>query len=321
MPDQTRTRTAVTGIRPQVDELIRLRFAARGLALTPRRPVGATTVGVYRSRFRGRGVDYLESRNYQPGDDIRNMDWRVTARTGKPHTKLFQEERERPVIVLLDCGPSMFFGTRQTLKSTLAAHLAACIGWAAVQHGDRIGAFGFAADMHQEMRPVGGRRGALALIRHLLAWLQPPVHASELADALASHTSERAGQALTLALKRLRHVTRPGSLVFILSDFYGLNQDTRRHLSHLCRHNDVAACQIYDPIEIQPPPPGVYPISNGVQSGLLNTLARDSRQRYQDYADQHFEQLRQMTRQLGMPLQSAATTDDPVVIMQRLLNV
>ncbi len=304
----------VSGIYPQADDLISLRFAARGLSLMPQRPVSATTAGVYRSRFRGRGVDYLESRSYQPGDDIRNMDWRVTARSGKPHTKMFQEERERPVIVLLDCGPSMFFGTQCSLKSIFAARLAACVGWAAVQHGDRIGAFGFAADRHQEMRPVGSRRGALALIRHLIKWYQPPTGG----DALAAHSVEQAGQALTDALKRLRHVARPGSLVVMISDFYGINPDTRRHLSRLRNHNDVVACQIYDPIEMQPPPAGVYPISNGQQHGMLNTRGQRAQQRYQDYINDHFEQLKQVNRQLGIPLQRASTTDDPLSIIKQL---
>jgi len=307
---------SIAGIHPQVDELIDLRFIARGLSLAPRKPVSATTAGVYQSRFRGRGVDYLESRSYQAGDDIRNMDWRVTARSGKPHTKLFQEERERPVIVLLDCGASMFFGTQCSLKSVLAARLAACIGWAAVQSGDRIGAFGFATDRHQEMRPVGGRRGALGLIRHLVDWLQPPADSS----ALAAHNTNSAGQALTDALKRLRHVARPGSLVVIISDFYGINQDTRRHLSRLRNHNDVVACQVYDPIELQAPPSGVYPISNGQQTGMLNTRGERAQQRYQDYIEDHFQQLKQLNRQLGIPLQRAATTDEPLDVVKRLFR-
>ncbi len=307
---------AVAGIYPQADELIAMRFAARGLSLMPQRPVSATTAGVYRSRFRGRGVDYLESRSYQPGDDIRNMDWKVTARSGKAHTKMFQEERERPVIVLLDCGASMFFGTRCSLKSILAARLAACVGWAAVQHGDRIGAFGFASNRHQEMRPVGGRRGALNLIRHLVDWMQPPVDG----NSLAGHSVEQAGQALTDALKRLRHVARPGSLVVMISDFYGINPDTRRHLSRLRNHNDVVACQVYDPVELQPPPAGVYPISNGREHGMLNTHGQRARQRYQDYVDVHFEQLRQINRQLGIPLQRAATTDDPLAVIKQLFS-
>lgn len=302
------------GIYPKTDELIKLRFAARGISLAPQSPASAATSGAYRSRFRGRGVDYSESRRYQHGDDIRNMDWRVTARTGKAHTKLFQEERERPVIILLDCGSSMFFGTQQSLKSILAARLAATVGWAAVQRGDRIGAFGFSTDRHQELRPVGGRRGALTLIRHMTDWFEPP----ENANALPVHNPVMSGEAFTHALKRLRYVVRPGSLIVMISDFYNINHETRRHLSRLRSHNDLVACQVYDPVEMQPPPAGVYPISNGENTGMLNTRGQHAQQRYQDYINDHFDQLQQLTRQLGIPLQPASTTDDPVRVIKRL---
>ena len=210
----------------------------------------------------------------------------------------------------------MFFGTRKILKSIQAARLAASVGWAAVQRGDRIGAFGFAADRHQEMRPIGGRRGALRLIRNLQDWLAPPVTA----DALTMQSMEASGQALTQALKRLRHVARPGSLIVMISDFYSINTDTKRHLSRLRNHNDVVACQVFDPIEQQPPPPGTYPISNGNQQGVLSTRGQNARQRYVDYMQQHFAHAKHVTRQLGIPLECAATSDDPMVVIQRLFR-
>lgn len=113
-------------------DLIGLRHEARALSLGSRRPVASALAGPHDSRFRGRGMDYRESRHYQPGDDIRNMDWRVTARAGRPHTKVYQAERERPVVVLADFGATLFFGTRGTFKSVAAARTAALIAWAAV---------------------------------------------------------------------------------------------------------------------------------------------------------------------------------------------
>ena len=118
-------------------ELIELRRHARKLDLTRRRPALAQLAGNHASRFRGRGMDYQESRAYQPGDDIRNMDWRVTARSGRAHTKLFQEERERPVVFCIDLGPSLFFATRGALKSVIAARAATLLAWAAAAQGDR----------------------------------------------------------------------------------------------------------------------------------------------------------------------------------------
>ena len=167
-----------------------------------RQPAASALAGSYRSRFRGRGVDFLESRNYQPGDDIRNMDWRVTARTGRAHTKVFQEERERPVLVAVDAGPSLFFGTRKRLKSVAAAELAAVIAWAAVRRGDRIGGFLFAPGSHRELRPAGGRRGAMRMIQSLVDWLDPD-HAPGLA---AEH---KHGEPLSVVMERVRHTARP----------------------------------------------------------------------------------------------------------------
>ncbi|MDX1654777.1 MAG: DUF58 domain-containing protein, partial [Candidatus Competibacteraceae bacterium] len=178
--------------------MIRLRLQAPALVGGTRRALSASA-GLHASRFRGRGIDFQESRNYQPGDDIRNMDWRVTARTGRPHTKLYREERERPVILLIDTGPTLFFGTRVAFKSVIAARAAALIGWAAVAAGDRVGASFFGAGPHGELRPLGGRRGALGLIRILADRLQP-----------GDRPEPLPGDGLGAALGRVRRVARPG---------------------------------------------------------------------------------------------------------------
>ena len=127
------------GVRLTVDELLALRRDALGLDLTSRYRVSSTLAGGYRSKFRGRGMDFDEVRTYQPGDDIRNIDWRVTARTGKPHTKLFKEERERPVFLLIDQSKHLFFGSRNALKSVVAARAASLLVWASINAGSRIG--------------------------------------------------------------------------------------------------------------------------------------------------------------------------------------
>ena len=192
------------GIHLTAAELIALQPRCHSLRLPMRQAAASALAGAYRSRFRGRGVDFVESRNYQPGDDIRNMDWRVTARTGRPHTKVFQEERERPVLVAVDASPSLFFGTRTRLKSVAAGQMAAAIAWSAVRRGDRIGGFLFAPDGHREVRPAGGRRGAMRLIQGLVEWLDPTrARPDEVAP-------------LSTALERVRHAVRPGSLLIVL---------------------------------------------------------------------------------------------------------
>lgn len=284
------------------DELVQCRLQARELRFDSRRPARSAITGGHASRFRGRGMDYLESRAYQPGDDIRSMDWRVTARTDSAHVKLYQEERERPVVVMIDLGPGMFFATRGAFKSVIAARAAALIGWAAIQNGDRIGAFLFNGG-HHELRPLGGQRGVMRLIRQLVAATDP-------ASALASARAGAQSGHLNDALLRLHRVARPGSLVFILSDFYAIDADTRRHLQRLRQHNDIVACQIVDAVELAPPPAGCYAITDGVETGLLDTRSFARRRAYVDYFEQHHRQVRQLLQQSAIPLQRIATTDD-----------
>ncbi|MEL0036505.1 MAG: DUF58 domain-containing protein [Gammaproteobacteria bacterium] len=140
------------GVRLTVDELLSLRQQASALDLASKYQVSSTLAGGYRSKFRGRGMDFDEARLYQPGDDIRNIDWRVTARTGKAHTKLFKEERERPVFILIDQSARLFFGSKVAFKSVIAARASALLVWACVNAGCRIGGVIFDDNNHLEHR-------------------------------------------------------------------------------------------------------------------------------------------------------------------------
>ena len=284
------------------NELVRYRLQARDLCLDSRQPARSVITGAHASRFRGRGMDYLESRNYQPGDDIRSMDWRVTARTGRAHVKLYQEERERPVVVMIDLGPGMFFATRGAFKSVIAARAAALIGWAAVQNGDRIGALLFNGG-HHEIRPQGGQRGVLRLLRELVKSTGPD-------QVLSGQAAYNAQGHLNDALVRLRRVASPGSLVFIHSDFYAINEDSLRHLQALRQHNDIVACQVVDPLELQPPAAGCYAISDGEQNGLLDTRTARQRDAYTGYFENHHRAVTTLMQQTAVRLQRIATTDD-----------
>ena len=295
------------GIHLGASELIALRPRCNALCLPMHRPAASALAGAYRSRFRGRGVDFVESRNYQPGDDIRNMDWRVTARTGKPHTKIFQEERERPVLIVLDAGPALFFGTRRRLKSVAAGQLAAAVAWTAVRRGDRIGAFLSAPGENREIRPAGGRRGAMRVIQGLVDWLDPE--------------RRRSGEEpLSMALQRVRHAVRPGSLVIVISDFFSLDETCNRHLSRLRQHNDVIGCQVLDPAELSLPA-GRFPISDGRQSSLLDTTLEQSRSRFQGMVRKHSSEPQRMFQRHQCGWVVMHTTDDPVEVLGRDLRI
>ena len=295
------------GIHLSAAELIALKPRCNALSLPMNRPAASSLAGAYRSRFRGRGVDFVESRSYLPGDDIRNMDWRVTARTGKPHTKIFQEERERPVLVVVDASPSLYFGTRTRLKSVAAGQLAAAVAWASVRRGDRIGAFLLAGDAHLELRPRGGRRGAMRVIQGLVDWLNPE----------AIHQGH---MPLSVSLERVRHTVRPGSLVLIISDFFNLDEQCHRHLSRLRQHNDVIGCQVMDPAE-EHLPAGRFPISDGDNSAMLDTNQQKSRRKFDQMSTQHSEIPRRMFRRHKCGWMVLKTTDDPVDVLGRELRM
>jgi uncharacterized protein (DUF58 family) len=296
------------GIHLTAAELIALRPRCHALRLPMQQAAASALAGAYRSRFRGRGVDFLESRNYQPGDDIRNMDWRVTARTGRPHTKVFQEERERPVLVVIEAGPSLYFGTRRRLKSVAAGQFAAAVAWSAVRRGDRIGGFLFAPGRHRELRPAGGRRGAMRMIQGLVDWLVP--------DSAGPNEVEP----LSAALERVRHAVRPGSLVIIVSDFFTLDADCNRHLSRLRQHNDIIGCQVLDAAEYQLPP-GRYPITDGSNATILDTARRESGHRYQAMGMEHLSEPRRLFQKHQCGWMTLHTDDDPVDVLGRELRV
>jgi uncharacterized protein (DUF58 family) len=318
-PDST-PKAGSDGVHIGVQELIALRLAARKLPLGSRRPALAIVAGGHRSPFRGRGMDYQESRNYQAGDDIRHMDWRVTARSDRPHIKLYREERERPVVVLADLSPSMFFATRGSFKSVVAARAAALIAWAAAHNGDRIGAL-LSNGGHRELRPRAGRRGAMHLIRALAEACDPSRGSAAQLSAARAEAGSRddVETGLTAALGRLRRVARPGSLVVMIGDFYTLDEAAERHLGRLRLHNDLLALQVLDPLELAPPPPGRYAVTDGRRGMLLEATDRGVRSHYEDWFRARHRELEERLRRHAVPLLRLTTEDDVAEVLRRSL--
>lgn len=287
-------------VRISVPALVRLSGAGEALQLGGGR-VLARQGGDYLSPFKGRGMEFSESRPYQPGDDVRNIDWRVTARTGRAHTKMFREERERPVFLGVDFRPSMFFATRGRYKAVAAAHLAGLIGWSAARRGDRIGGVIFSDAGHHEVKPQRGRRGVLRFIR-------------ELALHAAWDTGGRGADAADAGLRallRLRRIVRPGSMVFLLSDFHWFDARAARQVGRLARHNEVVLLLLSDPVERALPPPGLYRISDGVTEQVLDTFDRDLVQAHaRRYAERNAA-LAQLARQHGLRIVRYSTEQDP----------
>lgn len=274
------------GIDLSLGQLIEMRNKPIIQWLAPDSKVKTNRVGGFRSRFKGRGMDFDESRIYQIGDDIRNIDWRVTARTGEAHTKIFKEERERPVFVLLDQMPSMFFGTAEVFKSIIASKIAAQLMWNSLSNGDRFGAMLFGQDTHLEMKPSSNRRNCMRLLNRIVE-----SHQQTLAQTFSQNpqpvktqnedNNSQENNQLSASLKRLKHLAKPGSLIHIISDFNLFDESCSRHLSNLSQHTDVHCLLISDPIEQKLPPAGLYGITDGFNNGLLNTQESAIRQNYQ----------------------------------------
>ena len=249
----------LAGVTFSTADLVGLRPRAAGLSLDACLSRRGGRSGVRLSRLRGRGMEYSESRIYLPGDDIRSIDWRVTARTGRPHTKLFHEERDRPVLFVVDLGSHMQFGTRRAFKSVVAAETASLLAWAAAGNGDRVGGLVLAGGPAAESRIRGGRHGALGLFRAL----------AEAGSGGAEAPDEGGG--LGDGLARALRMARPGTLVIAISDFSGLRDAAERHLAKMCEHNDVLCAWIHDRLESVPPPPARYPIGDGRRTAILDT--------------------------------------------------
>jgi uncharacterized protein (DUF58 family) len=293
--------------------LIDLRPAGEAIRLTAPR-VRAFAAGGNLSPFKGRGVEFDESRPYQAGDDLRTMDWRVTARTGKPYTKVFREERNRPVIVWLDLRRSMLFATRRAYKAVAAAELAGLVAWSAVGHGDQLGGLVFTEGEHHEQRPRLGGRSALRLLQLITAsscWtedLTPGTRADE-----ASSTEGDTDRALL----RLTRVARPGSMLFLISDFQALSADFERHIRELASHGDVFLVHMFDPVEAELPPPGRYRIQLGSRSFTIETADARNRERHREKFALRRERLRTLAATPGVALIECSTADDPHEILSK----
>jgi uncharacterized protein (DUF58 family) len=287
-----------SGVTASRDELIALGRSAGARGGSGGRRVATSLAGANASRSCGPGLEFAEVRAYQPGDDVRAIDWRVTARTGRVHSKLFEAERERPVWFVVDLGATMQFATRGVFKSVAAARVAALLAWRAHQDGERVG--GIVVSPHVAVEfPLGRTRA------HLLRFLDA------IADATASAVEMRDTVRLESELRWLRERARTGSRVVVVSDFYGLGVTLSAQLASLARRCELTLVRIYDPLEATPPPPGRYRVSDG--SGTATLVAKRSRSWREAYAAEFAERGR-LLHELATSHRSALVslrTDEP----------
>ena len=291
--------------------LIRLSGPARAIALDVMR-VNSLQTGAYVSHFKGRGMEFDESRPYQPGDDPRNIDWRVTARSSEAYTKLFREERERPVLIMTDLRSNMHFATRGCFKSVNAARAASLLAWAAHHRGDRLGGIVFGDNRHRELRPRLGRQAALRYVHELVT------HPDWSTDIDHGATDEE--PPLTQAMAMLRRVSHPGSLVIIVSDFVGLSKSAQSYLTGIARHNEVLAVFLSDPLERKLPPPGRYRLVSHDDEMAIDTYAKGARTEYRNAFEERLHEFDVFCHRYGIHLLPLSTDDDPVRSLQQALG-
>ncbi len=288
----------IPGISIDVEELLAVRGQLGNLSLRDLRRRSSYRSGARETRIRGRGMEYEESRAYMAGDDMRTMDWRVMARTGEAHTKVFAEEKERRFLLAVDLSSSMFFGTRHAFKSWTAAHTAAHVGWLANLAGDRIGGLIVAPETHKEIRPGRYRAGLMSFFHHLAGQASislPPLSAPGRLDFL---------------LLELLRVVKPGATISLVSDFIGISANTSAYLSALVQHNDVHAFWIHDQTEIAPWPNARYEVL--IDSCKLGLDLDDAKTR-RDLASrqrQHRDTIEGFATRFDIPLFPISCNDD-----------
>ncbi|MEH6551093.1 MAG: DUF58 domain-containing protein [Pseudomonadales bacterium] len=287
------------GAFTKLEDLLALRHSAASLVRKSPPTAGSQLAGNYRTRQRGRGLDFAEVRPYQAGDDIRSIDWRVTARSSKPHTRLYTEEKERPVLVLCDQRASMFFGSQIRFKSVQAANIASLLAWSALHHGDRVGGLVLSNDGHTECRPKASSKQVLRLISDI-----------QQANSKLSSSSDNP-VSLLMMLHELRRIARPGCAVYLISDFADFDEDCVAPLFQVSRHCEVNALCIYDPLEKALPAKGRFQVAQGSRRAQVNAANTTSRDRYKNWFEQHQQQVEQLLSGLGISLQMVATNDDP----------
>jgi uncharacterized protein (DUF58 family) len=221
-----------------IDDLVMLKADARGFSFLPRQPVHSLLAGRHASRLRGRGLSFRELRHYQQGDDIRTIDWKATARLRSPYVRTYDEERERPVLFVVDQRVPMFFGSRRAMKSVVAAEATALGAWRTLDAGDRVGGVVFNESEIVFVRPHRSQSRVLHLLQevvrlnHRLAVDEPPVGNVTINDVL----------------ERVLQCAKHDHLVVLVSDLDGANERTRELATRLAAHNDLLVAAVYDPL-------------------------------------------------------------------------
>ncbi|WAI81431.1 MULTISPECIES: DUF58 domain-containing protein [Achromobacter] len=298
-------------VHVRIQDLMALEPAARGLRFSSRQPINSILAGQHGSRLRGRGLDFEELRRYLPGDDLRQLDWRASQRLGKPYIRTYSEERDRPLLVLVDQRMSMHFGSVRSFKSVVAARVAALSSWMGYLAGDRVGGLVFSDDGIEQVRPLRSRERIQALFAAIVRRNQ-----ALRADAPDVDATGRLNQALQGALAHAPH----DNLICLISDFAGADDQTLRLLRTLAAHNDVIATLVYDPLAVRTPLQGRLVVTQGELQVEVAADRQQVRQPLSDFFTGRLRDVAELLRRSHVPLLSVDTANDTVTQLRRELG-
>jgi uncharacterized protein (DUF58 family) len=299
------------GVYVSTDHLVALEANARDLAFVQKARSHQQLAGRMQSAMRGRGLSFEELREYLPGDDIRSIDWRVTARTNKPVVRVYSEEKERPALIVVDQRINMFFGSRRAMKSVTAAETAMLCAWRILGSGDRVGGFVFNDEEIEEIKPHRSRNAVIAFADQI-------VRQNRSLKADASH-APAPGQ-LDAVLRTVANVAHHDHLVVVISDFDGHTATTRDLLLQLSSRNDVICVLVYDPFLLELPKLGDIVVSGGALQAELSLRRADVRASIDRFARDRGRELRAWQRQLGLPMLPVSAAEETAPQLRRLLQ-
>lgn len=298
-PGRRGTEATAAGAYADLDDLVRMQYGVYDFSFLPRQPVRSLLAGRRASRLRGRGLDFEEIRRYVPGDDIRTMDWRVTARIGKPHARVYTEERDHPLLLVVDQRIAMFFGSRVCMKSVTAAEVAALAAWRTLHSGDRVGALVFNDSAIEEIPPHRSRHRVTRILETVV----------RMNHALQVNASIRPDHgALNRVMQRAHQLAPHDCLVVVVSDFDGADDETRRLVTRVAAHNDVVAVFVHDPLEAHVPAMGRVVVSQANLQLEIDTADARFRQRFAQEFEDRLARARGLMLARGIPVLPVQTT-------------
>jgi uncharacterized protein (DUF58 family) len=295
----------------ELDALIALEYKARGFSLRHNQPVRSLLFGRRSSHVRGRGLDFEELRNYVAGDDVRSIDWRVTARAQKPYIRVYSEERDRPTMLVVDQRINMFFGSRRSMKSVVAAEAAAITAWRVFTEGDRVGAFIFNDETIEQVRMHRSRATVLRILDRIIT-LNKQLRSNQMTPASPAKLNE--------VLDKVARICHHDALILIASDFDGADAKTRDLLLHLSQSNDVICALAYDPLAVESLASGQLVVSNAMLQVELRLNDQKIREGMRTASDDRLKNVLSWQHELNIPVLPLSTAEDVSEQVRHLLG-